>query len=60
MAALKYKKGVTKRCGMCKVIRPVAEFRKRTASPDGLQYADKKCADAYKRRWRAALKGGTA
>jgi len=42
----------TKRCNTCGHVKPLDEFGKKSASPDGRAGWCKECAAAYNRRWR--------
>lgn len=39
-----------KTCGTCKIEKPISEFHKKSAAPDGLSYTCKQCASARTRR----------
>ncbi len=45
-----------KRCGRCKLMMPLGEFRRRTASRDGLQGYCRACANACSKKSKSAVK----
>lgn len=47
---------LTKQCTACKIIKALAEFYKRSASPDGLQPSCKICMNAKEAAYRSANK----
>lgn len=46
-----------KRCSVCGETKPVQEFSRRVASPDGLAYKCRACSRAYLEQWRSRHPG---
>ena len=42
----------TKQCKMCKVVKPLKDFAKRTRAKDGLNYYCRKCANGRRANWK--------
>jgi len=49
-----------KSCSVCQLIKPLGEFTKRSASPDGLSYKCKGCYSGYAIDWRRKNPGAFA